>query len=159
MLEIRSYQPTDREAVVALWGHCGLLRPANDPFKDIDRKQKVRGDLFLVGTEDGQVVASVMVGYEGHRGWLNYLAVDPGRRQRGYGRQMVREAERRLAEDERPALERAQQIRDDAAVPRPVRIADWGHRNQQAVDQFDALAVADDARLGHAMKFVDGERA
>jgi ribosomal protein S18 acetylase RimI-like enzyme len=104
MLEIRSYQPTDREAVVALWGHCGLLRPANDPFKDIDRKQKVRGDLFLVGTEDGQVVASVMVGYEGHRGWLNYLAVDPGRRQRGYGRQMVREAERRLAAEGCPKV-------------------------------------------------------
>jgi ribosomal protein S18 acetylase RimI-like enzyme len=104
MLEIRSYQPSDREAVVALWGQCGLLRPANDPFKDIDRKQKVRGDLFLVGTDAGQVVASVMVGYEGHRGWLNYLAVDPGHRQRGYGRLMVREAERLLAAEGCPKV-------------------------------------------------------
>jgi ribosomal protein S18 acetylase RimI-like enzyme len=104
VLEIRSYQPSDREAVVALWGQCGLLRPANDPFKDIDRKQKVRGDLFLVGTDAGQVVASVMVGYEGHRGWLNYLAVDPGHRQRGYGRLMVREAERLLAAEGCPKV-------------------------------------------------------
>jgi ribosomal protein S18 acetylase RimI-like enzyme len=104
MLEIRCYQPSDREAVVALWGQCGLLRPANDPFKDIDRKQKVRGDLFLVGTDAGQVVASVMVGYEGHRGWLNYLAVDPGHRQRGYGRLMVREAERLLAAEGCPKV-------------------------------------------------------
>jgi ribosomal protein S18 acetylase RimI-like enzyme len=97
MLHIRSYQPPDREAVVALWKACGLLRPHNDPCKDIDRKQKVRGDLFLVGIAAGGVVASLMAGYDGHRGWLNYLAVDPSHRQKGYGRLMVREAECLLA--------------------------------------------------------------
>jgi len=104
MLAIRSYQSADRDAVVALWNHCGLLRPVNDPLKDIDRKQKVGGNLFLVGTVAGQVVAAVMAGYEGHRGWLNYVAVDPGHRQQGFGRQMIREAERLLAAEGCPKV-------------------------------------------------------
>jgi ribosomal protein S18 acetylase RimI-like enzyme len=104
MLEIRSYEAADREALVTLWNLCGLVRPANDPFRDIDRKLRVRGDLLRVGVSAGQIVASVMVGYEGHRGWLNYLAVDPGHRQKGIGRQMVREAERLLAAEGCPKV-------------------------------------------------------
>jgi GNAT superfamily N-acetyltransferase len=96
MLEIRQFNPDDRDPVVKLWESCGLLRPANDPIKDIARKLKERGDPVLVGIAEGETVATVMVGYEGHRGWLNYMAVMPSRRKKGYGRQMVREAERRL---------------------------------------------------------------
>jgi len=75
-----------------------LLRPWNDPHRDIQRKLRVRPDLFLVGLVDGQVVASVMAGYEGHRGWLNYLAVAPEWQRRGYARAIVAEAERLLRE-------------------------------------------------------------
>ena len=88
--------PDDEKAVVALWRRCDLVRPWNDPYRDIQRKLVVRPDLFLVGIVDGQVVATVMGGYEGHRGWLNYLAVDPEFQRRGYGRAIVAEAERLL---------------------------------------------------------------
>jgi ribosomal protein S18 acetylase RimI-like enzyme len=93
---IRPFRPDDEAAVVALWEHCGLLRAWNDPHKDIRRKLLVRPDLFLVGLVDDHIVASVMAGYEGHRGWLNYLAVDPAQRRRGHARAIVAEAERLL---------------------------------------------------------------
>jgi ribosomal protein S18 acetylase RimI-like enzyme len=93
---VRQFQPQDEDAVVSLWKQCDLTRPSNDPHKDIGRKLRVRPDLFLVGVLDGQIVACVMAGYEGHRGWLNYLAVDPARRRQGLGKAMVAEAEARL---------------------------------------------------------------
>jgi ribosomal protein S18 acetylase RimI-like enzyme len=95
-MHIRPFQPEDEDAVVALWRRCDLVRPWNDPHKDIRRKLAVRPDLFLVGVEEGQVVGYIMAGYEGHRGWLNYLAVDPSRQRRGLGRALVAEAERLL---------------------------------------------------------------
>lgn len=95
-MQIRPYNPDDEKAVVALWRRCDLVRPWNDPYRDIQRKLVVRPDLFLVGIVDGQVVATVMGGYEGHRGWLNYLAVDPEFQRRGHGRAIVAEAERLL---------------------------------------------------------------
>lgn len=104
MLKIRSFFPGDREQVVDLWQRCGLVRPVNDPFKDIDRKLKVRGDLFLVALLDNVVVGSVMIGYDGHRGWINYLAVCPNHRKRGYGRKMMTEAERLLRTEGCPKI-------------------------------------------------------
>jgi ribosomal protein S18 acetylase RimI-like enzyme len=95
-MEIRSFQPGDEAAIVALWHSCGLTRPWNDPHKDIQRKLQVHPELFLVGTVEGKVVASVMVGYDGHRGWINYLAVDPAVRRQGLGRTIMAEAENRL---------------------------------------------------------------
>ena len=92
-LEIRPYSETDQDAVVELWRACGLVAPQNDPVKDIRRKLRVRRDLFLVGMLDGRIVATVMAGYEGHRGWVNYLAVAPDCRRRGFGRRMMDEAE------------------------------------------------------------------
>jgi ribosomal protein S18 acetylase RimI-like enzyme len=96
VLKIRPFRTGDSGAVVDLWRRCGLVRPANDPLKDIARKLKVRGDLFLVGLRGGDVVASVMVGYEGHRGWINYLGVSPEHQKRGFGRRMMEAAERLL---------------------------------------------------------------
>jgi uncharacterized protein YecE (DUF72 family)/ribosomal protein S18 acetylase RimI-like enzyme len=95
-LEIRTFDEKDEHEVIALWERCGLLRPWNDPHKDIARKLHIQRDLFLVGSIDGVIVATVMGGYEGHRGWINYLAVEPARRRRGYGRTLMNEVERRL---------------------------------------------------------------
>lgn len=96
MLEIRPFQDSDEEAIIELWRDCELLRPTNDPHRDILCKRAVQPDLFLVGILHSRVVASVMAGYEGHRGWLNYLAVAPAYRHRGFGRAIVAAAENRL---------------------------------------------------------------
>jgi ribosomal protein S18 acetylase RimI-like enzyme len=95
-LQIRSFSDEDEAQVVALWQRAGLLRPWNDPHKDIARKRRVQADLFLVGLLDGAVVATAMAGYDGHRGWVNYLAVDPPFRLRGLGRALMQEVEHRL---------------------------------------------------------------
>jgi ribosomal protein S18 acetylase RimI-like enzyme len=95
-MQIRPFQPQDEEAVVSLWRRCGLVRSWNDPRKDIRRKLGVRPEWFLVGLLDEQIVACVMAGYEGHRGWLNYLAVDPEHQRHGLARAIVAEAERLL---------------------------------------------------------------
>ena len=95
-MHIRAFDEADTETVVDLWERCALTRPWNDPRKDIARKLEVQRELFLVGTVDGRVVATVMAGYEGHRGWVNYLAVDPGERGAGHGRAIMAEVERLL---------------------------------------------------------------
>ena len=95
-MDVRAFQPADEDAAIALWQRCDLLRSWNDPRKDIRRKLQVNPELFLIGVLDGQVVATAMVGYEGHRGWINYLAVEPAHQRKGLGRMMMKEAERRL---------------------------------------------------------------
>ncbi|ROR23202.1 ribosomal protein S18 acetylase RimI-like enzyme [Comamonas sp. BIGb0124] len=95
-LAIRPYREQDREAVVALWRECGLLRPWNDPYKDIARKLTVQRELFLVGECEGVICASVMAGYDGHRGWMNYLSVSAGHRRLRIGQTLVGEVERLL---------------------------------------------------------------
>jgi ribosomal protein S18 acetylase RimI-like enzyme len=96
-MQIRPFRDSDEAAVIALWKAAGLTRSWNDPRKDIERKRTVQRDWFLVGTIDDAVMASVMVGYDGHRGWINYLAVDPARRRQGHARALLHEAERLLA--------------------------------------------------------------
>jgi ribosomal protein S18 acetylase RimI-like enzyme len=93
---VRSYKESDEARVIELWTFGGLVRPWNDPKKDIERKLKVQGDLFLVAELEGTVVGVLMAGYEGHRGWVNYMAVDIGQRRRGIGTALMRDAERRL---------------------------------------------------------------
>ena len=95
-MKIRAFEPRDESAVVALWQACGLTRPWNDPHKDIARKLAVQRDLFFVGEAENELVASVMAGYEGHRGWVNYLAVAPKFRGRGYGRMLMQYVEAAL---------------------------------------------------------------
>lgn len=95
-MNIRPYEPSDEEAVVDLWKRCGLLKPWNDPYKDIARKRSVQPELFLIGCINARIMGTVMVGFEGHRGWINYLAVDPDSQRQGYGRILMSEAERRL---------------------------------------------------------------
>jgi len=81
---------------VALWSACGLVRPQNDPRKDIARKLRVNPEWFLVAERQGEIVGAVMAGYEGHRGWINYLGVAPTQRRSGLGRRLMDAAEQRL---------------------------------------------------------------
>ena len=92
-MEVRPYQPADKTEVVALWQAAGLVVPWNDPYKDIERKLQVQPEGFLVALEDQHIVGSVMAGYDGHRGWINYLAVDPAFQGKGIGVRLVAEAE------------------------------------------------------------------
>lgn len=96
-MDVRIFQETDTDAVVALWRECGLVKPWNDPHRDIARKLPVNRELFLVGLVDGKPVASVMGGYDGHRGWINYLAVTPSQRHQGFGRKMMQAVEARIS--------------------------------------------------------------
>lgn len=93
---VRPFDKKDTEDVVRLWRDCGLTRPWNDPYADIQRKLKAQPDWFLVGLIDARLIASVMVGYDGHRGWINYLAIDTEYRRQGLGNRLMVEAERRL---------------------------------------------------------------
>ena len=103
-MRIRAFQLADEAAVVALWERCGLTRPWNDPRKDIARKLAVQPELFLVAEADGAVVATVMAGYEGHRGWVNYLAVAPEHRGQGLGRALMQRVEESLKDRGCPKL-------------------------------------------------------
>jgi len=103
-MQIRPYRPADEQAVVDLWRECGLTRPWNDPHKDIARKLSEQPELFLIGTLGNEVVASVMVGFDGHRGWVYYLAVAERHRKHSHGRALMQEAERLLIERGCPKL-------------------------------------------------------
>jgi ribosomal protein S18 acetylase RimI-like enzyme len=97
-MRIRAYQSGDESSIIALWRSCGLVVPHNNPAADIRRKLQVSPELFLVGILDDRPIACVMAGYEGHRGWINYLAVAPGLQGKGYGRQIMEHAEQLLRE-------------------------------------------------------------
>lgn len=103
-MNIRPYKEVNRLAVIELWKETGLAVPQNDPGKDIDRKMRVDPGLFLVGEVDGEIVATVMAGYEGHRGWINYLAVKPSHRRKGYARLLMEEAENLLRQKGCPKI-------------------------------------------------------
>lgn len=96
MLKIRQFTFEDKDTVIQLWGDCGLVVAWNDPQRDIQRKLDDGCDLFLVGEFEGSVVASVMGGYDGHRGWIYYLAVAPRFRNKGFAQSMMSEMEIRL---------------------------------------------------------------
>jgi ribosomal protein S18 acetylase RimI-like enzyme len=115
-MRIRPFEPDDEAALVALWEECRLTRPWNDPHKDIARKLAVQPELFLVGVLKDHIVASVMAGYEGHRGWVNYLAVAPAFRGRGFGRAMMQHVEKALTERGCPKLNLQVRKSNDEAI-------------------------------------------
>jgi len=88
-MKIRTYRENDKNDVISLWQDCGLVAPQNNPAKDIERKLKVDPDLFLVGISNNKIIATVMGGYEGHRGWINYLGVSPAEQRKGYGQAIM----------------------------------------------------------------------
>lgn len=96
-LTIRPYQDHDESGVVALWRAAFASTPArNEPLSVIRRKREVQPDLFLVGEVEGDVVATVIAGYDGHRGWVYHVAVAANVRRHGYGRAVMAAAEAQL---------------------------------------------------------------
>ncbi len=97
-LEIRTAKNTDEAEVTALWRACGLVVSYNDPASDYRFALAKQNSDILVGVIPGEkIIASAMVGHDGHRGWLYYVAVAPDHRSKGFGRAMVRAAEEWLA--------------------------------------------------------------
>ena len=92
-LAIAQIADADVETVVALWQRCGLTRPWNDPHADIALARRAANSTVLIGRDGNAIVASAMVGHDGHRGWIYYVAVDPDCRKRGYGRIIMAAAE------------------------------------------------------------------
>ena len=139
---IRPFADADEHAVVELWARCGLVRPWNDPHEDIARKRCVHPELFMVAVVDGgagaTMAGTVMAGYEGHRGWINYLATDPARRRQGIARALMHEAEAALLRLGCPKINL--QIR---------------HDNRDAIAFYQRIGFAEDAvvsmgkRLAH----------
>jgi len=101
----------DSDEVIALWHACGLTRPWNDPAADFARAVQGAASAILLGREDDTLVASVMVGHDGHRGWVYYLAVAPDRRRAGLGRDMMAAAEAWLKARDVPKIQLM--VRDD----------------------------------------------
>lgn len=97
-LAISPIRDADIAGVVTLWQACGLTRPWNDPAADIALARKGSSATVLIGRDHEAIVATVLVGHDGHRGWVYYLAVDPNRRSKGYGRVMMDAAEDWLRE-------------------------------------------------------------
>jgi ribosomal protein S18 acetylase RimI-like enzyme len=103
-MHIREFSKKDTKAVIALWHECGLIRPWNDPVKDIERKFSFQPELFLVGEIDNAVIATAMAGYDGHRGSVFYLAVSVNKQKSGYGKQLMDRIEALLIEKGCPKL-------------------------------------------------------
>jgi ribosomal protein S18 acetylase RimI-like enzyme len=131
-MQIRPYLDSDEESVVTLWQTCGLTRPWNDPHKDIARKLEVQRELFLVGEREGRLMATVMAGFEGHRGWVNYLAVSPDFRGRGHGANLMKVVEEMLIERGCPKVNLMVRSSNKA-------VADFYRRLGYSVDDVVAL--------------------
>jgi ribosomal protein S18 acetylase RimI-like enzyme len=136
-MHIRPYQEEDRASVIRLWQETGLALPQNDPGKDIDRKLLVDPELFLVADIGGEPVATVMAGYEGHRGWINYLAVKPAHQRQGYGGMLMEAAEHLLRDKGCPKINL--QVRKT---------------NNDVVAFYTAIGYADDQVIGLGKRLV-----
>ena len=115
-MRIRTYRPEDRAALLDLWKRCDLLRPWNDPVKDIDRKLAEQPEGLFVGEAGGEMMASMMVGYDGHRGWVNYLAVAPDCQRCGFGAALMRHLEAALTARGCPKLNLQVREGNDAVI-------------------------------------------
>lgn len=129
-MNIRPYTPADRDAVIALWQTCGLTRPWNDPGSDIAFCTSRPESTILVGERDDRILASIMTGHDGHRGWLYYLAVEPALQKAGLGRAMVAAAENWL---------KARGVPKVMLMVRP--------ENEKVRAFYDALGYAEEPRV------------
>jgi ribosomal protein S18 acetylase RimI-like enzyme len=92
-LSIAPIEDGDVDAVVSLWQRCGLTRPWNEPAADIALARKDSNATILIGRDGETIVATALVGHDGHRGWVYYVAVDPARQKKGFGRVIMAAAE------------------------------------------------------------------
>ena len=115
-MHIESLSPSQFEAAVALWHEAGLTRPWNDPLEDLRRAIAGPASTVLAGTEDAHLVATAMVGHDGHRGWVYYVAVRPDRRGRGHGRAIMRACESWLAALDVPKIDLMVRTENDAVL-------------------------------------------
>ena len=88
-LSIAEITDGDVADVIALWQRCGLTRPWNDPASDIALARRRDNSTVLIGRDGNTIVATAMVGHDGHRGWVYYVAVDPERQGKGLGRTIM----------------------------------------------------------------------
>jgi ribosomal protein S18 acetylase RimI-like enzyme len=140
-LLIRDYHPDDEEEVVDLWLECDLVTPQNNPRRDIERKLAVNPEWFLVGIFEGKVLATCMAGYEGHRGWINYLAVSPLHRRQGIATLMMAQAESRLRTAGCPKINL--QIRET---------------NAEVIKFYKSIGYAEDLVVSMGKRLVNDER-
>ena len=140
MLNIRPFNTADTEAVVSLWQDCGLIRSWNNPHLDIARKLAVNPEWFIVGEIDHELIASAMFGYEGHRGWVNYLAVSPQHQRRGHAKRLMQFGEGLLLSVGCPKLNL--QVRDT---------------NEQALGFYEALGYKVDASVSLGKRLIPDE--
>ena len=137
-MDIGEITDAEIEGVVELWRRCGLTRPWNDPYADIALARGSKDAAVLVGRDDDAPTAAVMVGHDGHRGWVYYLAVDPDARRSGRGRAMMAAAEVWLQARAVPKLQLM------------VR-----HSNAEAVGFYAALGFVDQ-EVSVLGKWIDG---
>ncbi len=95
-LVIRPFRTTDQKRVIHLWDQCGLLVPWNNPEEDIQRKLADSPEMFIVGELDNEIIATCIFGYDGHRGWVYYLAVKPNQQRNKVATQMMSHVEEKL---------------------------------------------------------------
>ncbi len=137
-LLISSLADADVPAVIALWQRCSLTRPWNDPAADIAFARRGANATILIGRANGALVASAMVGHDGHRGWVYYVAVEPTERRQDFGRAIMDAAENWL---------RAQGVEKVQLMVRP--------DNTQVRAFYDKLGYATQERVVYA-KWLDG---
>ena len=92
----RKFRKSDSEKVIQLWKKCKLIVPWNDPLKDINRKLSIKDNLFIIGEINKNIIASAMAGYDGHRGYIYYLAVLPEYQKKGIGSSLLSIVEKKL---------------------------------------------------------------
>ena len=96
--KFRKFKKSDTDTIINLWKTCKLVVPWNDPLKDINRKLLIKDGLFIVGESKNRVIASAMAGYDGHRGYIYYLAVLPEFQKQGIGSLILSIVEKKLLE-------------------------------------------------------------
>jgi ribosomal protein S18 acetylase RimI-like enzyme len=137
-LTVTSIEESDIPEVTRLWQRCGLTREWNDPAGDIALARKENNATVLLGRRDGALAASVLVGHDGHRGWVYYVSVDPDHRLKDYGREIMTAAEDWLRE--RGIAKLQLMVRDD---------------NARVHAFYEALGYYDQKRVTFA-KWLDG---
>lgn len=92
-------------SIVALWEKTGLTRPWNDPTQDIQRALSAKSSTIFIAKNDHKIIGTAMAGYEGHRGWIYYLAVDPDYQKQGLGKKLYNTAEQWLKNQGAPKIQ------------------------------------------------------